>query len=125
MSNIQEARSVLKKWRANVKQGVWRKLEDVEWPADDGEMVKQAAIGTDSGPLTWDDHGGDVFTPEDARLIVGMAGNPELLDAIDAMLRMASAYPGLQWVDGDAYRFLSAADRIAAAIIAADERMSA
>ncbi|PYY59983.1 hypothetical protein DEJ17_06335 [Curtobacterium sp. MCSS17_011] len=51
------------------------------------------------------------------RLIVGTAGNPELLDAIDGLLEAAERYtPGT---------FRVRAERIAAAIIAADERMSA
>jgi hypothetical protein len=51
----------------------------------------------------------------DARLIVGTAGNPDLLDAINDALDMADA------LDGTAY---GVAERLADAIIAADERMT-
>lgn len=49
-------------------------------------------------------------------LIVGTAGNPDLLDAIDRVLRLA-------YIEGGAFH--EAAAPFAAAILAADERMSA
>ncbi|KTR02102.1 hypothetical protein NS184_16810 [Curtobacterium luteum] len=52
----------------------------------------------------------------DAHLIVGTAGNPDLLDAIDAFLERVTVNLRENWAE-------MYARRIAAAIIAADERM--
>jgi hypothetical protein len=54
---------------------------------------------------------------DDAMLAVGTAGNPELLDAIDEGLRQYGTLP-----DRSVPSFIK---RIAAAIVAANERMSA
>lgn len=118
MSDIQKARDVLAGWRNQALPGPWSKEPDTDW-----EGVAQAAITTGNGALTWDDHGGDVFSPGTARLIVGTAGNPESLDADDALLALALEYGDLP--SGNGSRFIALAKRKAAAIIAADERMSA
>lgn len=110
MTEIQQARDVLAKWR----ELIW----DTEWEIDTNEPFSSELVG--------------LFVPADkeyavkfedgqaphvsvARLIVGTAGNPDLLDAIDGLLAHF-----LNWE-------LPPSDvpRIAAAIIAADERMSA
>lgn len=50
------------------KPGLWSATEPVEW--DD---ILQAAIVDAAGfPITWDDHSGEVFTPEDARYLVAL-----------------------------------------------------
>lgn len=101
-TDIQRARDVLAKWR--------EKNDAEPWYFDGGETI-------------W---GGDDFSvatmtsfDSDARLIVGTAGNPDLLDAIDAMFATYLAAHSI----GPTYR--RDTERIAAAIIAADERMSA
>lgn len=100
MSNeIQKARDVLAKWRAEATPG--------PLVYDRGDLISQHP-----------EHDGVAayVSRNDARLIVGTAGNPELLDAIDEMLGDVSAnplYPSHH------------AERIAAGIIAADERMRA
>jgi hypothetical protein len=86
VSDIQQARDVLAKWR-------------------DAEPLDIAMFG-----------------PLDEPLIVGTAGNPDLLDAIDAMLREASADIAQYGNQPDG--LWSGHKRIAAAIIAADERMT-
>lgn len=85
MSDIQKARDVLAKWRANA-------------------MV-----------------GGVVRT--DLRLIVGTASKPDLLDAIDDCLYLAEQ--AIKRSVGNRSAVVTVAERVAAAIIAADERMSA
>lgn len=50
----------------------------------DGGGTPQAGVYTATGPLTWDDHGGDVFLPEDAVFIATF--NPEMiLDLLDRL----------------------------------------
>ncbi len=101
-NDIQRARDVLAKWRE--KAGQWTYAGDFTFT---GEDRTEPCL-----PLhtQW---------KSNARLIVGTAGNPDLLDAIDAMLsdrflRHASTQS----------QFRQHAERIAAAIIAADKRMN-
>lgn len=89
-NQIQQARDVLAKWRAT--------------PQPRLAMVNVMAQALD--------------TESDARLIVGTAGNPDLLDAIDGLLELATD-GGPAPATTRAY-----AGFIAAAIIAADERMT-
>jgi len=99
MSDIQDARDVLAKWRDN---------DVLLWHYDEhGTVLDSTGAAVVIGA-----------TEGDARLIVGTAGNPELLAAIDGMLGLASTGFG-----GGAYQ--SRSETIAAAIIAANERMSA
>lgn len=88
MSDIQKARDVLAKWREKSTPGQWQ--VNLIW-----------SLG-----MVWDD----------AMLTVGTAGNPDLLDAIDRVLRLA-------YVEGGAFH--DSAAPIAAAIVAANGRMSA
>lgn len=85
MNDIQKARDVLKKWR-------------------------DAA----SDPTTWGDPG-EWVDFHDACLVIGTAGNPDLLDAIDLVL---NGYLDI----AERYRPTSI-NHLAAAIIAADQRM--
>lgn len=103
-NDIQQARDVLAKWRSEATEGTWEHHQD-------GIVLVNDFIH--SGDTTIAE---DLFTPE-ARLIVGTAGNPDLLDAIDAFLGMVAS--------GELRDRQGHAERIAAAIIAADERMSA
>ena len=48
--------------------GPWWATTGDAWDAD-GNPVPQASIETAEGCLTWDDHGGEVFKPEDAEYI--------------------------------------------------------
>lgn len=96
MSDIQQARDVLTKW----KEG-----HVTPWQFD-----TEGRITDDLGYLR-------ATSGADAALIVGTAGNPDLLDAIDELL-----------ADSKYFQFAALvpyAERIAAAILAADERMSA
>ena len=63
------------------------------------------------------DHVAELRAQRDGRLIVGTAGNPELWEALDEGLRQYGKMP-----DRSIPTFIN---RIAAAIVAADERMSA
>ncbi|WIE65918.1 hypothetical protein DEI99_005110 [Curtobacterium sp. MCLR17_036] len=124
MSDIQQARDVLAKWRERATEGPWRVIDGVysqEGMTYDGsqieaehEMVAMDHQDLDCGPVA-------PLGYADARLIVGTAGNPDLLDAIDEMLRIADT----RMARREEPAFVLHADRIAAAIIAADERMSA
>lgn len=85
------------------------------------DLLAKWRDGTTPGP--WEDYGGYIAVPDyvvangtgrDIPLIVATAGNPELLDAIDDLLLNAKWEARNAWVN-----------RIAAAIIDADERMSA
>jgi hypothetical protein len=114
VSDIQRARDVLAKLRVDATaRGRWRE--------QDHEVME------DSGGLPWVESRwvADVDSVTgNGRLIVGTAGNPELLDAIDALLaaeqrRRASMHDNLS------HDLSHHAERIAAAIIAADERMNA
>lgn len=108
MSNIQQARDILAKWRSAAATGRWDLKFD--W----------AQFTAESSP---EENGyvGDTENPYDARLIVGIAGNPDLLNAIDGLLthgQSAVTNPMNEFGVRDW------ADRIATAIIAADERMT-
>ncbi|PZE66921.1 hypothetical protein [Curtobacterium sp. MCBD17_021] len=112
-SIIQQARDVLGKWRKEAREGRWHFAYMVPSSKNlgtiDGDMERaEFYVASD-------------VTSEDARLVVGTAGNPDLLDAIDGLLAATAgglaqgfkSYPGFTY-----------AERIAAAIIAADERMT-
>lgn len=48
--------------------GPWWATTGDAWDSD-GDPVPQASIETAEGCLTWDDHSGEVFKPEDAEYI--------------------------------------------------------
>lgn len=104
MTDIQKARDVLKEWRHGATEDRWvpRLTPSVIDRLDEGERV--VAFGG--------------YSDADAELIVGTAGNPALLDAIDGLLEEAQRSGLGGWLGHFAVYF-------AAAIIAADERMSA
>lgn len=103
-NDIQRARDVLAKWRRLATPAPWR------ISAAEPRWVWGSESGAEVGDL--------VQGRLDGELIVGTAGNPDLLNAIDLMLDAGSRY----W-EGNPIR--QHAQRIAASIIAADERMSA
>lgn len=99
MTDIHRARDVLQRWRDDSdgsSPGTWR-------------VDATASIF----PTVRDQNRGEVaesLLSEDARLIVGTAGNPDLLDAVDVVLCQGT---------------FEIANRFAAAILSADERMRA
>jgi hypothetical protein len=98
MSIIQDARDVLAKWREAVDKEAFEALLDADQDPETGY---------------W-----DYAKPElGAHLIFGTAGNPELLDAIDRVMAYGEKSGVLE--------AQSAAQYLAAAVIAANERMSA
>lgn len=102
---IQQARDVLAKWRSRFNQNAWYETEDI---------VGETCIADPEGGYIARD-----LASTDARLIVGTAGNPDLLDALDKMLEM--------WADWARHGYVYVpeyVERIAAAIITADERMT-
>jgi hypothetical protein len=107
-ADIQQARDVLAKWRSEATEGTWEHHED-------GIVLVNDFVH--SGDTTIAE---DLFTP-DARLIIGTAGNPDLLDAIDYLLEAATIHESRNQWSGS----VPHAERLAAAVIAADERMSA
>lgn len=128
MTDIQQARDVLAKWRAGVTGPIHTNLpwtvqnatpgrknwDDVLVDAD-GDWVfsyDEESPGQDE-MLTWNRPGS--ADPAAVRLIVGTAGNPDLLDALGHMLDQAPYEQLTYQVD---------VARIAAAIIAADKRMT-
>ncbi len=63
--------------------GPWWATTGDAWDAD-GNPVPQASIETAEGCLTWDDHSGEVFKPEDADYIA--EANPKaIMELIDAL----------------------------------------
>ena len=101
MTNIQKARDVLAKWRGHALTGNWSIIPlplSHNFDMVDGSMVY--AANTDDGTA--------------ARLIVGTAGNPDLLDALDELLRLEAA------VEQRGGPVFANTKRIAAAIIAAE-----
>lgn len=111
MTDIQRARDILTKWRSDAQDGPWRF-------ADEGKMTWTVRTDQPQADIygdPYDDNVGELDGFHEARLIVGTAGNPALWEAIDGMLRDVQAnalYPSHH------------AERIAAAINAAEERMS-
>lgn len=102
MIDIQKARDVLAKWRDEAASPLPWTLDDETGAVDDaGDVI----VGLASREVA----GSAYLYPGDDRLIVGTAGNPDLLDAIDELLAVRPSH----------------AHFVAAAIIAADERMSA
>jgi hypothetical protein len=129
VTNIQEARDVLAKWRDKSKPGPWTFTVDT-YGSDFGDY--RAAEIPDVAVSVWTENDGPVapLDPADAALIVGTAGNPELLDAIDGILEAALESLELlilpdEYPDFIEYHNGQHAESIAAAIIAADERMNA
>lgn len=112
-NDIRRARDVLAKWRENPAGMPWRLGDRSPWHSDEVVIADAADRG---------DVSGDYMNEDDARLIVGTAGNPDLLDAIDTLLALYEPY---QRAGADVRPPVMAhAERIAAAIIAA-ERMNA
>ncbi|MDY1005712.1 hypothetical protein [Curtobacterium sp. CFBP9011] len=115
-ADIQQARDVLKKWREGAVAGPW--FADREHPEFDGATIANDAF---LNPTNENEHEPvlDVsgISIGDARLIVGTAGNPDLLDVLDGMLTTASLAKTPDQVS-------SWFPRLAAAIIAADDRMT-
>ena len=116
-SIIQDARDVLAKWREKAPSPLpWAIESDgrdsITVDANRDDIVQLSSREVSSWASLDDD---------DARLIVGTAGNPELLDAIDRWLER-----GAFWAtqDGSMSGLPEPTRAIAAAIIAADERMS-
>jgi hypothetical protein len=111
-SIIQDARDVLAKWRdeSDSKHRAWH-YADLGGPT---WTIWAAGLDPEDSSVLHADSGGD------ARLAVGTAGNPELLDAIDAQLAYAQTV-----LPNPFPEIVVWSERIAAAIVAANERMSA
>lgn len=120
MTDIQKARDVLAKWRKGTTPGPWAFTVDT-YGSDFGDY--QAAEVTNVAESVWTENDGPVapLTPEDASLIVGTAGNPDLLDALDQLLEAAFIHV----IEHDEELIDPLVTTLAAAIIAAEKRMSA
>lgn len=106
MSDIQQARDVLAKWKRDALRGPWEYRPIAPGRAAASPEPGAPVVNVVSGAAP------------DIRLIVGTAGNPDLLDALDEMLAVAIEV-------GERHKALaSQAGLIAAAIVAADERMT-
>jgi hypothetical protein len=101
MSEIQDARDVLARWRDTASPAPWKYDAEQYFVEDSAESTN--AVGVD-------------MLPEDGLLIVGTAGNLDLLDAIELTLAEGSRY----WAGNPVRQH---AQRIAVAILSADERM--
>lgn len=119
---IRHARAALAKWRTNRFNSRWEVDKNLPFSADlvgfFDPAQKEYAVKFD------DDRQPDGAV---ADLIVGTAGNPELLDAIDAQLAFAAEYDERpeEGRSGTGDLWMTFAERTAAAIVTADERMSA
>lgn len=102
-NTIQKARDVLNKWREDATRGPWRSGDSGGF-ADIVSGKWRVALSVDLN---------------DAPLIVG-ATDPDLLDSIDEILDIASGWANADGIES-VPRWMY---RLAAAIIAADERMS-
>ena len=120
-STLQRAREVLATWRERATEGPWKVIDGV-YSDDDGEydasqiegeheMVAMDHQDLDCGAVP-------SIGYADARLIVGTAGNTDLLDELDAMFR--DSIEDAERGNGRSSR----AERLAAHIIAADEQMT-
>lgn len=110
-NNIQQARDVLAKWREGADAYQPWLYEESSRKGYYGASVYSSDEAEYS--VTSD------ATDGNARLIAGTAGNPDLLDAIDDWLRVSPAFERLAPI---AYK---KAQSIAAAIVAAGDRMNA
>lgn len=108
VNDIQKARDVLAKWRDGTTRGPWlyADLGGSQW----------TVFGAHEDPF--DSNIMHADSGDDAHLAVGMT-SPDLLDAIDGLLRIADT----RMARREEPAFVLHAERIAAAIIAADERM--
>lgn len=106
MSDIQQARDALKKWRKDPSSAA-------AWELFDSPGFEKHIAAGDRGYL------GSIDDETDAELIVGTAGNPYLLDAIDGLLILASRLED----EGLSTAFLIRVEHIAAAIVTAEKRM--
>lgn len=104
---IQQARDVLAKWRKAATKLPWERVYS------DMGTVRQESTGYSVG---------DNIDDDDARLIAGTAGNDALLVELDSLFATAQSEELRAIGLGP---LLYDVDRIAAAIISADERMSA
>lgn len=118
MTDIQQARDILAKWREAVESPLpWALSTDgQDSEVEDGNGASIVQLFSREA-ASWAGLGDG-----DARLIVGTAGNPDLLDAIDGLLELALTYGDLP--PGSGSRFITRAERIATAVIAADEQMT-
>lgn len=112
-ADIQRARDALAKWRGNVASPLPWRIVSVDESND--AVVDAEHIGIVALSSREEESSAGLYAGDDV-LIVGTAGNPDLLDALDGMLITAERYD-----TGNGLRIWS--DRIAAAIIAADERV--
>lgn len=79
---VQPTRDQLRALAAAATPGPWVAGEPRGWGDNDDEP--QSDIDTPAGVLTWDDHGGEVFKPDDAEFIAAARNAlPALLDALD------------------------------------------
>jgi len=114
VTDIQQAPDVLATWADGTTPRPWA-VEEIPETGEcrivmvDEDLDAPTIIAVTSGGMT----------RADASLIVGIVGNPELFAAISQMLESAGYW-------GDAQPMLSNyANRIAAAIIVADQRINA
>ena len=74
-------------------------LDPASWAVEAGPECS-AVVGFTKKPITWDDHGGEVFGDPTARLIVALrAAAPLLTEALDT---------AITWQDDDPDEFLRA-----------------
>jgi hypothetical protein len=129
VTDIQQARDVLAKWKKAQGwfPGPWAVRNEQPGRTGWADVIFDAE---GDSLFTYDGPDGDEFSPTHdantdpgvARLIVGTAGNPDLLDALDTLLKVAH-----EWKHGAPNKnvmLVKHAERLAAAIITADERMS-
>lgn len=113
-NTIQQARDALAKWRKNLTSPLpWMIEKDGQDNITVDANRNDLVILSSREAASWAS-----LDDDDARLIVGTAGNPDLLDAIDGLLEEAQRSGLGGWLGHFAVYFASA-------IIAADERMNA
>lgn len=119
-SNIQQARDALAKWRGNVASPLPWRIVSVDESND--AVVDAEHIGIVALSSREEESSAGLYAGDDV-LIVGTAGNPDLLDALDELLAEALAVSFVQPHTVATLVVQKLAERIAAAIIVANERM--
>lgn len=112
-NDIQQARDVLAKWREDASPGPWARDEETGAIDARGDSIVGLASRENASSA--------YLYPGDDALIVGTAGNPDLLDAIDKLLEQAFIHV----IEHDEELINPLVTALAVAIIGAAERMSA
>ena len=90
--STREGRDQLRALTDAATEGPWEAGEPRGWGDND---EPQSDIATPAGPLTWDDHSGEVFKPADAAFIAAAReALPQLLDEVERLSALVRTLGG-------------------------------